>query len=252
MDTTLLELAEDAGLWMPADPAGETIIGDGYALIVFGRRASVEHIRLGDVEAALAEVRQLARERGIEHVTWWVGELTTPPGLADALLGLGLEPDPEQSHLTSLVIASRPAGEASAEVRRVETLDDYLRAIELDWEVWDMPADDRDVRRAAAPARWESISDGSVSHYLAYVDGEPAGFGRVVFTPTGGLLMGGSVLPAARGRGIYTSLVHARWDEAVERGTPRLIVGAGPMSAPILQRLGFERIGAIRVLRDQL
>jgi GNAT superfamily N-acetyltransferase len=91
-----------------------------------------------------------------------------------------------------------------------------------------------------------------VSHYLAYLDGEPAGFGRVVFAPSAGLLMGGAVLPHARGRGVYTSLVHARWDEAVERGSPRLVVGAGVMSAPILERLGFERIGEIRLLRDRI
>jgi GNAT superfamily N-acetyltransferase len=150
------------------------------------------------------------------------------------------------------VIASRPAGKPSADVRLVESFDDYLRALEVDWEVWNVPADDREKRRAAAPERWGSLSGENVTHYLGYLDGEPVGFGRVAFTPAGGLLMGGSVLPAARGRGIYTALVHARWNEAVARGTPCLIVGAGPMSAPILERLGFERIGAIRVLRDRL
>ena len=250
---TLLELSEEAGLWMPADPDGETIVGDGYCLAVWGRYGSVERIRLGDVEAALAEVRTFATERRLADVRWWVGELSTPPGLAEILLRHGLEPDPDQPLLTSLVISSAPAGEPSADVRRVETFDQYLSALELDWEVWDVPADDRDERRAAVPRRWESISDGRVaSHYLAYVDGKPAGFGRVVFTPAGGLLMGGSVLPAARGRGLYRALVRARWDEAAERGTPRLIVGAGPMSTPILERLGARRLGAIRVLRDQM
>jgi GNAT superfamily N-acetyltransferase len=253
VDATLLELSEEAGLWMPVDPEGETIVGDGYCMRIWGRRADVERIRLGDVEAAVEEVRGHARERGVESVTWWVGELSTPAGLAETLLALGFVPDPDQPHLTSLTITSRPAGEPSVEVRRVEAFDDYLRAIELDWEVWQLPADDRAARREAAPARWESLAaDGRVSHYLAYLDGEPAGFGRVVFAPGAGLLMGGAVLPEARGRGVYTALVHARWDEAVERGTPRLIVGAGSMSAPILERLGFERIGAIHLLRDRL
>jgi GNAT superfamily N-acetyltransferase len=252
VDTSLLALSEEAGLWMPPDPEGERIVGDGYCMLAWGRHASVERIRLGDVEAAVAEVRALAREHGVEDVSWWVGDLSTPPGLADMLLALGLEPDPDQPHLVSLTIAARPAGEASAEVRRVESFDDYLRAVELDWEVWNVPAADREDRRAAAPARWESLANADVSHYLAYVDGEPAGFGRVVFTPGGGLLMGGAVLPSARGRGVYTSLVHARWDEALERGTPCLIVGAGPMSAPILERLGFEPIGNVHLFRQRL
>jgi GNAT superfamily N-acetyltransferase len=252
VDANLLALAEEAGLWMPPDPEGEMIVGDGYVLLVRGRHAAVERVRLGDVDAAVAEVRRLARARDAEDVTWWLGELTTPAGLAEDLLRRGFEPDPDQPHLVSLVIAERPAGEASADVRRVESFEDYLRAIELDWEVWNVPADERDERRVSARSRWESLAGANVSHYLAFLDGDPAGFGRIVFTPAGGLLMGGSVLPHARGRGIYTALVHARWDEAVERGTPRLIVGAGPMSTPILERLGFGRIGSIRVLRDRL
>ena len=254
VDAQMLELAEEAGLWMPRDPLGERIDGDGWSMVTWGRRASVERIRLGDVEAAVAKVRELARERGIVEVNWWAGERSTPAGFADTLLELGLEPDPDQPHLVSLVCDSPPAGEATVEVRRVESLEDYRRALELDWEVWGVPADDREERRAAVPARWKSLADGdgSSTHYLAYVDGEPVGFGRVVFTPAAGLLMGGSTLPSARGRGVYTSLVQARWDEAIERGTPRLVVGAGPMSAPILERLGFRRIGSIRVLRDAL
>jgi hypothetical protein len=155
MDATLLELAEEAGLWMPVDPEGETIVGDGYWLRIWGRRADVERIRLGEVESAVEDVRRLGRQRGVTSVTWWVGELSTPGGLAEMLLARGFVPDPDQPHLTSLTIMSRPTGEPSVEVRRVESFEDYLRAIELDWEVWDVPAEERGERRAAAPARWE-------------------------------------------------------------------------------------------------
>ena len=55
------------------------------------------------------------------------------------------------------------------------------------------------------------------------------------------LLIGGATLPEARGRGVYTSLVHARWQAAVERGMPRLVGQRRAESAPILERLGFER-----------
>ena len=65
-------------------------------------------------------------------------------------------------------------------------------------------------------------------------------------------MLGGAMLPEARGRGVYTSLVHARWAHAVERGAPRLVVSAGPMSAPILERLGFEPIGKVRLLRQKV
>jgi predicted acetyltransferase len=62
--------------------------------------------------------------------------------------------------------------------------------------------------------------------------------------------MGGAVLPEARGRGAYRALVRARWDDAVARGTPALTVGAGPMSEPILRRLGFEQIVQFRRLQS--
>jgi hypothetical protein len=253
VDLSLVELAEDAGLWMPPDPHGETIVGDGYVLVVWGRRGSVEHVRLGDVETAVGEVRALARDRGVTDVVWWVGDLATPDDLAAQLTAQGLALDADEPELTSLTLSSPPVGVVSGDVRLVDSFAGYLLACELDWEVFKVSDDDRRERRALARERWESLLvEKRVSHYLAYVDGEPVGFGRVVFTPLAGLLMGGAVLPAARGRGLYGSLVDARWNEAAERGTPRLVVGAGAMSAPILLKLGFERIGAIRVLSDRL
>ena len=111
----------------------------------------------------------------------------------------------------------------------------------------------RQERRAAARTAWPLIvEDGRASVYLAYLDGEPVGFGRAVFAPWATLLLGGATLPHARGRGVYTSLVHARWREGVERGVPRIVVSAGPMSAPILERLGFRRLGRVRLLLDRL
>jgi hypothetical protein len=57
-------------------------------------------------------------------------------------------------------------------------------------------------------------------------------------------------LPEARGRGAFRALVRARWDEAVRRGKPTLLVGAGKMSRPILERLGFATLAELHVLVD--
>jgi len=65
-------------------------------------------------------------------------------------------------------------------------------------------------------------------------------------------LMGGAVLAEARGRGVYRALVRARWEHAAARGTPLLIVQAGEMSRPVLERLGFERHGDIHLYVDRL
>jgi GNAT superfamily N-acetyltransferase len=244
----LLELAEEPSLSLPPEPGRETLERDGYIVSIKGPRCFVERIRLGDVEQALVEVRELARERGLGYVTWWVGERSTPPDLAARLAELGLEPDSEMPVSRTLTLASPPAGEASVEVRQVESLADFRRVREIEHAVWPEPVgDELDAQT------WAALAGSDVSrHYLAFVDSEPVGFGRAVFAPRATLLMGGAVLPRARGHGVYTSLVHARWRDTVERGVPRLLVGAGQMSAPILVRLGFEQIGEIRLLRDAL
>jgi hypothetical protein len=245
----LLRLAEEPDLVLPPEPGRELLERDEYVFAARRRRGSVERLRLWDVEGALAKVRALARDRGLEYVTWWIGELASPPDAFERLRELGLEPDPEMPVSTTLTIAEPPAGEPAVEVRAVESEDDYLRAREIARIVWPEPSDDeRDWRTS-----WEAERAGGKSrHFLAFLDGEAVGFGRSVYTPAAVMLMGGAVLPHVRGRGVYVSLVHARWDDGVTRGIPRLLVGAGSMSAPILARLGFERIGEIRLLRDRL
>jgi hypothetical protein len=251
--TRLLELAEEPGVWTPPGPDAEVVAGEGFRVVLRERSGSVERIRLEDDEVprALEETRRLARKRGLDEMVWWTGELSTPGGLADRLLALGLAPDPAAPALTTLAITAEPADGTEIEVRRVTDLDGFLRALEIDWEVWELDADVRRRRRARAPDLWEALAcDPRIEHYLALLDGRPAGFARAVFTALAGILMGGSTLPSARRRGVYTALVHARWHDAVARDAPRLTTAVGPMSAPILKRMGFERIGGVRLIRD--
>jgi hypothetical protein len=250
----LLELAEEPGLWLPPGPNRAVHEGDGYALVVYGRSAWVHHLRLSPerVEPALAEVRSRLAGLGLDECSWWVGELSEPADLVERLDALGLGPD-DPPALTTLTLGEAPAGEPTVETRRVETLADQLVALELDWEVFAVPEQERVRRRLESEAEWPSIeADGRQATFVAYVDGEPVGFGRAVYTEWAGILLGGATMSRARGRGVYTSLVHARWDEAVARGVPRLTVSGGPMSAPILERLGFRPIGKVRLLHDRL
>jgi GNAT superfamily N-acetyltransferase len=253
VEGTLLELAEEPGLWLPPEPAHDVVFGDGYCVALYGRSVWVHRIRLGGeaVARAVEEVRALLRARGLDEVSWWVGERSTPADLAERLSALGLEEEPDE--MTTLAIEREPDGAPSVEVRRVESLDDYLTALEIDWAAFDTPPEEREERRAAAGTAWPLIqADGRTSVYLAYLDGEAVGFARAVFAPWAALLLGGATLPQARGRGVYTALVHARWRETVERGVPRIVVSAGPMSAPILGKIGFQRLGRVRVLADRL
>jgi len=59
------------------------------------------------------------------------------------------------------------------------------------------------------------------------------------------------VLEKFRGRGVYRAMVAARLEMAREAGVPGVSVWGGPMSRPILTRLGFEQVGWRRFYLDE-
>jgi len=249
----LLAPAEEPGLWTPPGRATRLVRGDGFTLVARHARGTVEGVRLapGAVAEAVEEARDLARALGITELVWWTGELSRPSGLLDELEDAGLVPYPDEPSLTTLTIDRPPARPDGVVVRGVDDLAVYREAMELDWEVWKVPEADRERRRLTAAADWdEARGHDTVVHHLAVVEGRPAGFSRLVLTGAAGVLMGGAVLPWARGRGAYRALVHARWESSAGRGVPRLVTSAGAMSAPVLTRLGFTTIGTVRLMLD--
>lgn len=248
---TLSELAEDTIVHVLPKPGFDVVECDGFVFEGRARRASVQRVRLGDVAEAVAWTRAESASRGgIESIEWWCGWHATPADLGEQLLAQGLVPD-DPPVVTGMTCTVAPPAEASVEVREIETIDDQLAALEVDWEVWHVPEDERVLRRALERLRFESLRAAS-THFAAFVDGELVGFGRAENMREGVALMGGAVLPAYRGRGVYRALVRARWDHAVTRGTPLLVVQAGPMSAPVLAGLGFESHGELRLFVDRL
>jgi GNAT superfamily N-acetyltransferase len=254
MPPTLAELAEETTLHLLPRPTFETIERDGYVYIAGIRSATVHRARLGDVATAVQWTRAESRRRKHRDLTWWVGDSATPAGILEQLPALGVVVDEEEPVLTGMTATSPPPAAAGGiEVRPVETVEDYLAALEVDWEVWQTPEAERAERRVLEAERWEPMqASGVVHHFSAFLDGQRVGFGRAIHTRTAVALFGGSVLPEARGKGVYRALVRARWDHAVERGTPTLVVQAGAMSAPVLAGLGFEPHGQIHLLVDRL
>jgi len=241
------QVAENTGMYLLPRPSYETVVTDDYTYIAGPNNAWVLDIREPNVEWARAE----SQRRGIPLVEWWVG-WSVRPSLADDLLSIGLVPDDEPV-LTGMTSATAPPVAPHVEVRSLETPEEYLEAIAVDWEVWQIPDAERAKRRATEVDRFdEDHAAGTAHHWAAYDDGRPVGFGRGIDMEDGVALMGGAVLPEARGRGVYRALVRARWDHAVARGTPLLVVQAGPMSAPVLDGLGFQRHGEIRLFADRL
>jgi len=241
------QLAENTGAYLLPRPLYETVVTDDYTYVAGPNNAWVLDIGAPNVEWARAE----SRRRGIPLVEWWIG-WSVRPSLADDLLSFGLVPDDEPV-LTGMTCATETPPALHVEVRAIETAAQYFEAIVVDWEVWQVPEDERAKRRTTEVDRFDDeYAAGTAHHWAAYEDGRPVGFGRGIDMEDGVALMGGAVLPEARGRGVYRALVRARWDHAAARGTPLLVVQAGPMSAPVLDGLGFVRHGEIRLFADRL
>jgi predicted GNAT family acetyltransferase len=234
------------------------VLGAGFACVPRGPGGTlVQHIRLadaGEVHRAVGQVRTIARDAGQTHAVWWVGELATPDDVVDWLTAEGLVPDEDEPLLASLVLREPPRGVApNLEVTRVGTLDDFLVVQEIDLITMGVAPEQRISMAERSRARWDTVHDeGIVQTYLGRVDGRAVAFARSAYGTDGVALLGGGTLEPERGNGYYTALVHARWQDAVERGTPLLCTQAGKMSQPILERLGFEWLGAIRLLVDRL
>lgn len=122
--------------------------------------------------------------------------------------------------------------ETRHDVRRVRDLaglEDFMRASQAAFgvaEPW---------RRDAYAGR---LGEATLGLFVAYIAGQPVGAARLerVADDFFGELFGGGVVPAQRGRGVYTSLA------AHAAGVRYLTVGGNAQSAPRLARLGFVEL----------
>jgi GNAT superfamily N-acetyltransferase len=247
MARDLLAVAEAPAAHITPKHPG-VVAGDGFVLSQqHPERGSVQQIRLGarNVEAVVEEIRALARERGWQELWWWVSDLSEPADLAERL-GFAVD-----ERITAMAATSAPSGRPTVEVTRVESVEDFIAAQEIDLACQGWNEDRILALRDGQREAWERVKDVFLL-WLARDGGEAVGFARAAASDTALMLVGAGTLPFARGRGVFTSLVHARWQAAVERGTPALVVQANEQSAPILERLGFEALGEIQLLVDRL
>jgi GNAT superfamily N-acetyltransferase len=254
------QLAENPTVYGPLPPGFERIEEEGFC-VMFGpmpQMNMVQRLRLSEenVETALASVRALANERNRPFATWWIGDSATPADLDQRLLGLGLQPselpvaEPRYAALALVRPPAGPAGDIAA--RRVESFEEFAEATDIAQDVFGHTEEQRAGWREALPLLWELEQQDVTATYLAYVDGEPIASANAVFAEAAVMLLGGATKPQARGRGCYRALVQARWEDGIRRGTPALVVQAGEMSRPILERLGFQPVSELRVLIDKL
>ena len=246
----LREIAEYPNSFGPLGPHDERIETPRYTLCIgSGRRWNTvqrQRFELGELDEVLAEVRATLVERDRTHTQWEVGT-SAPPGLVEALLSRGLARD-EEPYAVALVLSREPPQAAAGLVaREVETFEEYAAGNAVQWEAFGMSAAEIEENRELLPQRYRETVN--LMHGV-WLDGELVCAGTSAPTEHGLLLYGGATLPRARGRGAYRALVRARWDSAVALGTPALITQGGAMSRPILERLGFARVGEVHMLVD--
>jgi len=207
--------------------------------------------RLSDVDAAIAHARAWFAERGREAYMWFVSDAARPVDLGDRLLAAGAVPDPEDPVYLGMVLEREPEPADGVEVRKVDTFEDHCGAVELTWRSFGFTEEQKVELRPRLRERYDHHRNHDTNErFIAVVDGRIVGAGSVAYLPGCAYLLGGNVAEEARGRGVYRALVRARWDEAVARGTPALVVQAGHISSPILERLGFETVCTVHAFLD--
>jgi GNAT superfamily N-acetyltransferase len=248
----LIDLADNPNTYTPLSPGSERVEREGFVLWM-GRGdhpswnvAQRFRLRDDEVEHAMTEVHAILRAKGRGACTWEVGSEATPSDLVDRLLARGLVPDDDPLAI-GMVLTSDPGGAPGGiDVRKAERPDDFEAHARIAAAAFGGGVGEDSARWAA-----ELGESGAGAVWLAFSDGDPVATATSSYTPWGVVLNAGSTLPEARGRGAYRALVHARWLDAVERGTPALVTQAGRMSRPILERLGFEAVCKVHILLDE-
>jgi GNAT superfamily N-acetyltransferase len=246
------EAAEYPNSFIPLGPDDERIETPRFTLCMgAGNRVNTvqrQRFTTQEVDEVLEEVRTLLRRRGRTRTQWEVGSAATPEHLVSLLLQRGLTWDRDPTAMALVLTSEPPPGPPGLTVRRVETLEDYVAACEVQFEAFETPPDELEEQRALAVETWDRGAP-RVTHAV-WLKGRIVAAGTSAPTPYGLALHGGATLPSVRGRGAYRALIRARWEEATGQGLHALVTQAGAMSRPILQRLGFRPVGRIDMLID--
>jgi hypothetical protein len=253
----ILAIAETLNLCLPPPPDEQRVLGPRFAAFIHPKpdphRNLVQRLRVApdQVEALVAEVHALFRARGRTAITWETGPSTEPADLHDRLLALGMVPD-DEPEVAGMVLSHAPSETApDVTVKRAESFADFSAHATILRRCFAPGQPDPTEAELAVDFERRRGREPHLIRYLAFADGRAIAAADAVLVDGGVVLCGGATLPEARGKGAYRALVEARWHAAVARGTPVLVVQAGAMSKPILERLGFEEVARVRVLLDR-
>lgn len=166
----------------------------------------------------------------------------TPPDLLARLQTVGFAVD-EPETIMALEITRAPAvllKPPRADVRQITSVEQLADLVAVQEQVWQENFDWLVPRLTNDLQTTPSL----LQVYVAYVSGQPVSSAWIYFHPGSQFasLWGGSTLPAFRGQGFYTALLAARLQAALAAGASFLTIDAGPMSRPIVEKLGFKAL----------
>jgi GNAT superfamily N-acetyltransferase len=255
---SLREFSEQPGLYLTWNAEGKIArhISENACVVVAPTFAVAMPRRVaeGEVSKLLEDVRHLVPP-GV-RTDWYIGPSAGPAEITRELKKLGLRvPRQTGGTLHVLLLTDEPeCGPAEIETHELATRSDHVAAAELRWEAFQLTDEEREQERGFLADYYDEYlrsKDRSTISFVATLDGRVAGSASALLSDRGLFLIGGATAPWARGRGIYRSLVRARWRYAVDRGTPALAVHAiANTSSPILRRLGFREICLIDHLEE--
>ena len=206
---------------------------------------SISHVRClaPDADEVIDEARSMVASHRLP-VFWVLDPEVEPPNFADFLEGRRVTFDSD----VKVMVLPIDAHVHWPSVRGLEIRDGLA-----DDEAFNAAdAVNREAFKSTVPPdpkvnarrRLNQLAAGNRRLILATVEGEPAGSaGLSLFPPDGAIINGGAVRSRYRGLGVYRAMVAARLAMARDAGVPGLMVWGGHMSAPILERLGFETVG---------
>jgi GNAT superfamily N-acetyltransferase len=192
-----------------------------------------------EADAIIDETIDSYRQLGLLF-RWTIRPGTKPADLADRLARRGLRRSESfaMARVTSGAALEDPASIAVEEVS-LENVDVFTQVMAEGWQSDPAALDPLHRRMLADPA-------GRQRMFVARCEGVPAATAGYVALERSAYLIGAVALPAFRGRGLYRALIHARLRHAEARGLKLATSNArADSSAPILERLGFERVCSI-------
>ncbi|KGN32858.1 acetyltransferase [Knoellia sinensis KCTC 19936] len=193
------------------------------------------------VAAALAHY---ADQPEIRRVEWKTRGHDHAPGLHDALVSAGFEPDEPESIMigdASLLALDLELPDGVT-VRQVTDESDVRAMVAMTGEVF---GDDEETTAGMAEALIQRLrTRDDMEMWVAEIDGEIVSAGRL--EPVEGTdfagIWGGATRPEHRGRGIYRALTAARARSAIARGKRWINSDSTEFSRPILERSGLVKV----------